>query len=141
MVTDEWIQLSKPIIGSCEHDPLALWEARTSSDRKSWPEPPPAATAVVDAALELFAQLLPIQDANSATRAITQLVDSVKAVKPDRNAGRRAAVIINANIALCLAMRHAMTQSRQAREALGNPKVTAVLSPFLKVSLLELWGE
>jgi hypothetical protein len=89
---------------------------------------------VVDAALELFAQLLPIQDTSSATKAISQLIDSIKAVKPDRNAGRRAAVIINANVALCLAMRHAMNNSRQARESLGNQKITSTLSPFLKVS-------
>jgi hypothetical protein len=87
----------------------------------------------VDAALELFAQLLPIQDPSSAAKAVSQLVESTKAVKPDRNAGRRAAVIINANIALCLAMRHAASHSRHARESLGNSKVTSALSAFLKV--------
>lgn len=127
-------QLSKPILGSCEHDPLALWEDRTSSDKKSWPEPPPPATSVVDAALELFARLLPNQDPSSASKAVTQLVDSTKAVKAEKNAGRRAAVIVNANTALCLALRHAALNSRQGRDALGNTKVTGALSSFLKVN-------
>ena len=77
--------------------------------------------------------LLPIQDPESAARAVKELVDSTRSARMDRNAGRRAAVLINANIALCLALRAAAGNARQGREALGNSKVTSTLSGFLKV--------
>lgn len=90
-------------------------------------------TSVVDYAIQLFSLLLPIQDQESAVRAVKELVDSTRSPRLDRNAGRRAAVLINANIALCLALRAATSNVRQGREALGNSKVTDILSGFLKV--------
>ena len=88
---------------------------------------------MVDYAIQLFSLLLPIQDQDSAARAVKELVDSTRSSRLDRNAGRRAAVLINANIALCLALRAATSNVRQGREALGNSKVTSTLSGFLKV--------
>lgn len=90
-------------------------------------------TSVVDNAIQLFSLLLPIQDQESAARTVKELVDSTRSPRLDRNAGRRAAVIINANIALCLALRATAANVRQGREALGNSKVTSTLSGFLKV--------
>ena len=90
-------------------------------------------TSVVDHAVQLFSLLLPIQDQESAARAVKELVDSTRSPRLDRNAGRRAAVLINANIALCLALRTAVINVRQGREALGSSKVTSTLSGFLKV--------
>lgn len=92
---------------------------------------------MVDHAIQLFSLLLPIQDPESATRAVKELVDSTRSPRLDRNAGRRAAVLINANIALCLALRAAANSVRQGREALGNSKVTNTLSGFLKVLHLQ----
>lgn len=97
-------------------------------------------TSVVDHAIQLFSLLLPIQDQESAARAVRELVDSTRSPRLDRNAGRRAAVLINANIALCLALRAATNNVRQGREGFGNSKVTNTLSGFLKVLCLQTLG-
>lgn len=120
------------MLGACEHDPLSIFQAYISD---ALLEPPPPATSVVDTAIDLFARLLPLQDLTSTTRIISQLLDSVRSPKLEKNAGRRAAVSVNAAVALVLALRHATTAHfRQTRETLGSSQVTSVLSPFLKVN-------
>lgn len=97
-------------------------------------EPPPPFTSVVDSAIDLFAQLLPLQDLQSTTRTITQLVESVKSQKLDKNTGRKAAVSINAAIAVVLTLRNATTRHfRQSRDTFGSSQVTSLLSSFLQV--------
>ncbi|KAG6853042.1 hypothetical protein C0991_007298 [Blastosporella zonata] len=130
--------LRKPILGACEHDPLSLCQAKISNSEYRLLEPPPAATSVVDTAIELFAQLLPLQDLASTTRIISQLLESVRSPKLDRNSGRKAAVHINATIGLLSALRHATTSHfRQARETFGNPQISSLLSPFLHEALID----
>ena len=102
-----------------------------------WPEFPPPLTQAVDAALELFACLLPLQDPSSAARLITLMIDSVKSPKYDKNIGRKAAVQVNATIAILLALRQAMASpSKHIREVFGSTGVATPLSSFLKVCLL-----
>ncbi len=129
------VQTSQPVIGSCEHDPLLLCQARSFAHELVWPEPPPSATAVVDAAIELFAALLPQQDLPSCKRVVTELTDLPKSPKLERNPGRKAAVLMNISTALTLALRHAIAgHSKQARETFGNAQVSSPLAAFLKVS-------
>jgi len=121
-------------LGACEHDPLSLCEPSISQAESQVFEPPPAATSVVDAAIDLFAQLLPLQDASGTVRIMTHLLESVRSPKLEKNSGRKGAVLINAAIALVLALRHASTSHfRRARETFGSSQVTAVLASFLKV--------
>ncbi|KAF8648973.1 hypothetical protein AX16_006087 [Volvariella volvacea WC 439] len=130
--------LRKPILGGREHDPLFLCQSQRPNADHQAQEPPPPATYVVDTAIDLFAQLLPLQDQSSTSKIITQLLESVKSPKLERNAGRRAAVQVNAVIAVVLALRHAMaTSPKQSRETFGSPQVTGVLSPFLKDTLVD----
>ncbi|KAF8074912.1 clathrin-coated vesicle protein, partial [Lyophyllum atratum] len=130
--------LRKPVLGACEHDPLSLCQAKVSNAEYRLIEPPPPATSVVDTAIELFAQLLPLQDLATTTRIITQLLESVKSSKLEKNSGRKAAVHINATVGLMLALRHATTSHfRQARETFGNPQVSSLLSPFLQAALAD----
>jgi len=101
-------------------------------------EPPPPGIAVVDTAIELFAQLLPLQDLATTTRIIAQLLDSVRSSRLDRNAGRKAAMFINAAVGLVLALRNATTSHfRHARETFGNPQLSSLLSPFLRDALVD----
>ena len=89
---------------------------------------------MTDAAIELFAALLPIQDSQSSARVIAQVIESAKSPKLERNTGRKAAVFVNATIALLLALRSATTlHFRHARDTLGNTQVTTALADFLKV--------
>ncbi|ESK97884.1 clathrin-coated vesicle protein [Moniliophthora roreri MCA 2997] len=127
--------LRKPVLGGCEHDPLSLCQIRDSSTDYQLVEPPPPATSVVDAAIELFAQLLPLQDLASNSRTITQLLESVRSPKFDKNIGRKVAVSINASIAIVLALRNATTP--QARDTLGSAQITGLLAPFLKDTLID----
>lgn len=89
----------------------------------------------MDSAIELFAQLLPLQDLSSCTKTITQLLGSVRSPKFEKNVGRRAAVNVNAAVAIVMALRVATTGQnfRHAKETLGSVQVTGLLSSFLKV--------
>ncbi|GLB35175.1 putative clathrin-coated vesicle protein [Lyophyllum shimeji] len=130
--------LRKPVLGACEHDPLSLCQAKFSDAEYRLTEPPPPATSVVDTAIELFAQLLPLQDLASTTKIITQLLESVKSPRLEKNSGRKAAVQINATIGLMLALRHATTSHfRQARETFGHSQISSLLSPFLQEALVD----
>ncbi|EPQ55802.1 ARM repeat-containing protein [Gloeophyllum trabeum ATCC 11539] len=122
----------KPFIGSCEYDPLVLCQSRNDSIDSF-----PAVTAVVDSAVELFSLLLPFQDLSSSVKALSQLVESVRSNKLERNVGRKAAVFINAVVAVTLTLRRTLTVDRQARDTFASAQVTSVLSPFLKDALIE----
>ena len=99
-----------------------------------WPEPSPAATSVVDAAIELFSHLLLLQDSQSAAKTVGLLIESVRSPKLERNVGRKAAVFVNAVFSILMTLRLASGGNvRQAREVLGNPQVSGSLSDFLKV--------
>jgi hypothetical protein len=100
--------------------------------------PPPSATAVVDAGIELFARLLPLQDLSSMLTVVKQIVESVTSPKLEKSSGRRAAVNINATIAILLFLRHASTHhSRQVREAFADGQIVSLLSSFLQVDRLD----
>ncbi|KAJ7198315.1 clathrin-coated vesicle protein [Mycena pura] len=130
--------LRKPILGACEHDPLTLCQARISNAEYQLEEPPPAMTAVVDTSIELFAQLLPLQDLTSTVKIVTLLLESVRSPKLEKNAGRKAAAFINAAVALVLVLRQATaTQARRAKDTFGSSQVTTLLSPFLKDALVD----
>ncbi|EGN94850.1 hypothetical protein SERLA73DRAFT_171234 [Serpula lacrymans var. lacrymans S7.3] len=101
-------------------------------------EAPSPITAVVDSAIELFAQLLPVQDLASTTRTVSQLVETVRSSKLEKNAGRRTAMFVNSVIAIVQSLRHAMTSHyRQARETFGSSQITSVIAPFMKDALVD----
>ncbi|KIJ69624.1 hypothetical protein HYDPIDRAFT_124270 [Hydnomerulius pinastri MD-312] len=130
--------LRKPVLGSCEHDTLSLCLTAPTGDDHTLLNAPPSTSAVVDAAIELFSRLLPIQDLTTVTRTITQLVDSVKSPKLDKNAGRKAAVLVNSVVAIVRTLRHATTSHyRQAKETLGHSQVTTPLATLLKDALVD----
>lgn len=90
-------------------------------------------TAAVNAAIQTFAQLLPLQDHASMTKTVAQLVESTASAKTERNSGRKAAVLVNSAVALVFALRRASTQSRQVAETIGHPSVSLPLADLLKV--------
>ncbi|KAL5476373.1 hypothetical protein ACEPAI_3473 [Sanghuangporus weigelae] len=129
--------ITQPVIGSCEYDPLLLCQAQSASTETEWPEPPPPATAVVDAAIELFAALLPLQDPTSCGRVINEAIESTRSAKLEKNAGRKAAVVVNTTVAIALALRTATASyARACRETLGSTQISKNLSTFLKDALI-----
>lgn len=91
-------------------------------------------TAAVDDAIQLFAQLLPLQDLASMTKTVAQLMDATGSAKAEKNTGRKAAVLVNSAVALVLALRQASTHNRQIAETIGHPAVSAPLADLLKAS-------
>ncbi|TFK60204.1 clathrin-coated vesicle protein [Pluteus cervinus] len=129
--------LRTPILLGCENDPLSLCQWHTANKDVPITESPPPATAVVDCAIDLFARLLPLQDLSSTSKIITQLLESVRSPKLEKNAGRKAAVQVNAAVAVVLALRNTSGGTRHARDIFGSSQVTGLLSPFLKDTLAD----
>ena len=89
---------------------------------------------MVDTAIDLFSKLLPLQDLPSTQKVIANLVESVRSPKLERNAGRKAAVFINATVALVLTLRNTTTSHfRQGKDTFGSGQITSLLSSFLMV--------
>lgn len=120
-----------PIVGSCENDTQTL--CRIHVVDVTWPEPPPALTGVVDAAIELFAVLLPLQDVSSASHTISHVVQSVRSPKLERNLGRKSAAFVNASVGVLASLRNG-SHIKTSREVFGNTKVATTLADFIKVS-------
>jgi len=132
-------QIRKPILGACEHDPLALCRLSLSAmetETYRLIDSYPPTTSVVDTAIDLFAKLLPLQDLPSTQKILSTLLENVRSPKLEKNAGRKAAVWVNANVALVLSLR-ALTSGptgyKQAKETFGSSTVTSLISPFLTV--------
>lgn len=97
----------------------------------------PPTTSVVDTAIDLFAKLLPLQTLASTQKILSALLENVYSPKLEKNAGRKAAVWVNANIALVLTLRESTgghAGYKQAKETFGSSTVTNLISPFLTVS-------
>ncbi|KZW00275.1 clathrin-coated vesicle protein [Exidia glandulosa HHB12029] len=128
--------ITTPVIGSLEHDTSVLW--KSSRQATSCPEPAPPATAVVDAAIELFSQLLPLQDPSLCSKTVSQLVDGCRSPKLERNVGRKTAVFVNATTAVMLALRVASAgPQRQARETFGSAHISSALTELLKGAIID----
>ena len=125
-----FLQCQKPVIASLEHDPLYLCQMSVAENTRRGREPPPAATAAVDGAIQLFAQLLPLQDVAQTTRIVTQLLGSAGSTKLEKNTGRKAAALVNTTFAVVLTLRQGTSNS--ARQVIGNSQVSGPLASFLK---------
>lgn len=124
------MQLTQPILGSLENNPLLL--CSPSRRGEAWPRPPPPATALTDAAINLFVSLLPTQQDPASVQSCVSLL--VESSRPPRTAGRRAAIQLNTAVALARMLRHANEGAgRKARENLGSSNVVGPLSELLQV--------
>lgn len=91
---------------------------------------------MVETAIELFSKLLPLQDLQSAQKILAGLLENAYSPKLEKNAGRKAAVWVNASVAIVLALREATSSPsgfKHAKETFGNPTLTSMVSPFLMV--------
>ncbi|KAG2033122.1 armadillo-type protein [Suillus americanus] len=106
-------------------------------ESRSFNAPPPV-SSVCDAAIELFSQLLPAQDLSTTLRTINHLIESNRSPKLDKNAGRRAAVMLNSIVAIVRTLRVTMiSHHRQSKDTLGHSQVTSALGAFLKDALVD----
>lgn len=130
--------LRKPILGACEHDTLSLSMINPSEEENRPFNAPPPVSSVCDAAIELFSQLLPVQDLSTTLRTISHLIESNRSPKLDKNSGRRAAVMLNSVVAIVRTLRVSMiSHHRQSKDILGHSQVTSALGAFLKDALVD----
>ena len=106
----------RPVLGAAEHDVLSLFvgshlatktTSGTEIEDSPWFSPPPA-TGTVDAAIELFAALLPYQERDVQISAVEALLTYTRSPKLDKNPGRKLAIQINAILSVLGALRTAV---------------------------------
>ena len=122
---------ASPILGSLEHDTSALYMAPLGR----LAAPVPAATAQVDAALELFAALLPYAPRDAQIEICELLAASARSPSLDKNPGRRMAVFLNSTAALLGAMRTSMHAATRG-SGFANDRVSAACRSVAQAMLL-----
>ncbi|KAF9084004.1 hypothetical protein BGX23_010924 [Mortierella sp. AD031] len=132
--------LKKPILGAPEHDPMVIYTTfalPTAVSRYSLPKPRPVATGVIDAAIELFAILLPLQSSVLQGSMMDDLSKMLKSSTLDKNPGRKMAIQVNAVVALLGATKYAMTEGkRHEQRAFEGPLASSLSQSILKDSIV-----
>ncbi|KAG0052721.1 hypothetical protein BGZ83_002190 [Gryganskiella cystojenkinii] len=111
--------LKKPILGAPEHDPLVVYTTYalpSAISRYSLPKPRPIATGVIDAAIELFAILLPSQSSALQGSLMDDLSKMLKNSTLDKNPGRKMAIQVNAVVSILGATKYAMAESKRSEQ-------------------------
>jgi hypothetical protein len=92
----------EPIIGSLENDTSQIYSH--AGEFAEMPLPVPPATALVDAAIDLFSQMVLDQPSKIQESTFAQIAASLGDTTLTRNLGRRAAITNNIAIALSKAL-------------------------------------
>ncbi|KAF9898040.1 hypothetical protein BX616_004571, partial [Lobosporangium transversale] len=128
--------LKKPILGAPEHDPLVIYTTYalpSSVSRYSLPKPRPVATGVIDAAIELFAILLPLQSSALQGSLMDDLSKMLKSSVLDKNPGRKMAIQVNTVVALLGASKYAMAESKKHEQrAFEGPLASSLSQSILR---------
>ena len=149
----------RPVLGAAEHDELFLYSTtRTSASRRGSldsgaaagnnAEPretatlsPPAATGVVDAAIQLFTALFPYQDRDVQVAAIEAMLAYSRSTKLDKNPGRKQAIQINVVVAILGALRVAVQGAPGANgkrpSGFNNDRLSSAIKNLLQDALLQ----
>ncbi|KAF9293013.1 hypothetical protein BGZ88_005891 [Linnemannia elongata] len=132
--------LKKPILGAPEHDPMVIYTTfalPTAVSRYSLPKPRPVATGVIDAAIELFSILLPLQSSVLQGSMMDDLSKMLKNSTLDKNPGRKMAIQVNAVVALLGATKYAMAEGkRHEQRAFEGPLASSLSQSILKDSIV-----
>ncbi|KAI1314758.1 hypothetical protein EDD11_001727 [Mortierella claussenii] len=139
--------LKKPILGAPEHDPMVIYTTYAlpnALSRYSLPKPRPVATGVIDAAIELFAILLPLQSSALQGSLMDDLSKMLKSSTLDKNPGRKMAIQVNAVVAILGACKYAMTEGKrheqhhhlQQQRAFEGPLASSLSQSILRDSIV-----
>ncbi|KAF8477112.1 armadillo-type protein [Kalaharituber pfeilii] len=129
---DEILHL--PVLGSLEHDSVALYITDNSPTTND-PTPAPPATAVVNSAIDLFTLLLPLQPPKVQESIIEQLASFLASKSLDRDPGRKAAITVNVAVAILGALKLTM-DGKIPSANLGTPSVLKIIQEILQGFLL-----
>ena len=119
-----------PICGAQEHDSICLY---TSSDQNAENPPDPPATEVVNSAIVLFATAFPLQSSKVQEGVLAQLATFLTASSLQRDPGRKAAVAVNAAMALLSALKVTIGETIAERGDLKHPLIEKNLDEILRV--------
>ncbi|KAM0751074.1 ARM repeat-containing protein [Meredithblackwellia eburnea MCA 4105] len=128
-------QLRMSVLGAAEHDPLVL-SARHHTQSVIFdelPTPPPPASGLVDAAIELFALYLPLQESSNQAALLQQITNNSRSGRLEKNPGRRMAILANGVTGLLGALRQ-VPRSNGRRVIDAN--VGSVMREIIKDTLL-----
>lgn len=130
--------LKKPILGAPEHDPMVVYTTYalpSAVSQYSIPKPRPVATGIIDAAIELFAVLLPLQSSALQGSLIEELSKMLKSSSLDKNPGRKMAIQVNTVVAILGATKNAMSEGkRHEQRAFEGPIASSLSQSILRVS-------
>ncbi|KAF9113074.1 hypothetical protein BGX27_002279 [Mortierella sp. AM989] len=132
--------LKKPILGAPEHDPLVIYTTYAlpnAVSRYSLPKPRPVATGIIDAAIELFAILLPLQSSALQGSLMDDLSKMLKTSTLDKNPGRKMAIQVNAVVAILGSTKYAMAEGkRHEQRAFEGPLASSLSQSILRDSIV-----
>lgn len=102
-------QLRVSILGAAEYDSLVLSSRQHHPDRIDADDelllPPPPATGLVNASIELFALYFSLQEPQNQAALLQNLLNSYRSGRLEKNPGRRMAILANAVTAVLGALR------------------------------------
>lgn len=113
-------QLEQPIMGSLELDPLCIYSTTASANSKHKPQPVAPSTAYIDASIELFATLFPLQSPPVQESILEQVLKLMKEQKGEKNSPKKMAVLVNVVVALLGAFKNTAPGSKKAAGPSSN---------------------
>ncbi|WVO22834.1 uncharacterized protein IAS62_004177 [Cryptococcus decagattii] len=127
-------QLSRPILGSLEHDFLPLLAVQQPL---SSPTPAPAQTGVIDAGLSLFSILFPHQNLEGQVQSLATLSSHMRSSKLEKNPGRKQAVVVNTVTALRKTLKGVEGSGGKARKVVGSAQVSEMIRSLLQDAIFD----
>lgn len=137
-------QLEQPIIGAPEYDSIMIyttyWMSPANSITFQTPKPVPAASALVDYSIELFALIFPLQSALVQESHLEQLIKAVRHPKLEKSPGRKMALQVNMVICLLAIFKNIMNISGKKGETsapgIADKKVGALAMELLQEAII-----
>ncbi|KAL0262688.1 hypothetical protein SLS55_001658 [Diplodia seriata] len=126
--------LLSPICNAREHDSISLYIGK-DTDNDELPDPP--ATEVVNAALNLFAILLPLQTPKVQESILEQITSFMSASSLIRDPARKAAMTVNVATALLGALKVANKETLSAPGDLKGQAVEKVMQDMLHTLIID----
>lgn len=125
--------LLSPICGTLEHDASILYIG--NADGPSLPDP--AATEVVNMAIQLFAFVFPLTPPKVQESVLEQVTTFVAAGSLQRDPGRKAAINVNVAAALLSILRVAVKETKSPPGDVTNPAVEKLIQELLRDFVLD----
>ncbi|KAK4175608.1 armadillo-type protein [Triangularia setosa] len=125
--------LLSPICGTLEHDASLLY----IGSREGPGLPDPAATEVVNMAIQLFAFVFPLTPSKVQESVLEQVTTFVAAGSLQRDPGRKAAITVNVATSLLEVLRVAVRETKSPSGNVTNPAVEKLIQELLRDFVLD----